>query len=321
MAGLEHQVHLLSAQVQRLAVEKSSLQNQNDLLSKVLAMKEGQMNVLRHEAKTKDDDSPSGEVGPCPPCSMRAVLGLATVESASTYTAEVVMKMSLDEVCQKYKEYVHNLSELLISVDKPGGNPDAEGEIHKIMAYQGELLAKLVVLKPEHGAMFVGRNFELGRTELPDETEALKSTEGLLRGLELTSSQRKRIVALYHQFQTNMQRIRKNRQHLNKSLQDHLSVAEGEYVPGIGMHKVAKTTVEMDEVMQELKNTVDLERHEYSNLCGAFFAMILSSLQAARTIVRSYPFYPDVMGLTILVVRTSKEEDLDSGSDCTGASS
>ena len=51
MVGLEHQVHLLSAQVQRLRFENSSLANQNELLSKVLVMKEGQVKVLRHESK------------------------------------------------------------------------------------------------------------------------------------------------------------------------------------------------------------------------------------------------------------------------------
>lgn len=51
MVGLEHQVHLLSAQVQRLQFENSSLANQNELLSKVLVMKEGQVKVLRHESK------------------------------------------------------------------------------------------------------------------------------------------------------------------------------------------------------------------------------------------------------------------------------
>lgn len=51
MVGLEHQVQLLNAQVQRLRFENTSLVSQNDLLSKVLVMKEGQVKLLRHESK------------------------------------------------------------------------------------------------------------------------------------------------------------------------------------------------------------------------------------------------------------------------------
>ena len=47
---------------------------------------------------------------------------------------------------------------------------------------QGELLSKLVVLKPDQGSMFVGRNFEFGRTELPTAVEAQKGTAGVLVG-------------------------------------------------------------------------------------------------------------------------------------------
>lgn len=45
---------------------------------------------------------------------------------------------------------------------------------------QAELLSKLVVLKPEHGAMFVGRNFEFGNVEPPTASEAQRGTEGVL---------------------------------------------------------------------------------------------------------------------------------------------
>ncbi|CAD7704352.1 unnamed protein product [Ostreobium quekettii] len=320
MAGLEHQVHILSAQLQRLRFENSSLLNQNDLLSKVLAMKEGQLSVLRHEAKAKGEDSTSTDVKPCPPCSMRSVLGQqGAIESASMYTAEVVMKMSIDDVCQKYKEYAQRLSELLLLVDKPGGSPEGSKEINQILADLSELLSKLVLLKPEYGAMFVGRNFEFGCTELPNETEAQKATEGLLRCLELKDEQQERVVALYRQFRTNMQRIRERRRHLNNQLQSQLLAMEGEYVPGLVMHRLAKASVQMEEVIQQLKSSVDSERFEYSNLCAAFFAVALTTLQAARIFVRSYPHYPDVMGLAMLVVQSVKE-DPGCESDATGAS-
>lgn len=65
---------------------------------------------------------------------MRGVLGAeGAKESASKYTSEVVMKMSLDDVCDKYKEYVRTLSKLLVLAETPGGYEEAEKEINKTM--------------------------------------------------------------------------------------------------------------------------------------------------------------------------------------------
>lgn len=321
MVGLEHQVNSLSAQVEKLRFQNTSLASQNDLLSKVLVMKEGQVKVLRHESKAKDKKGTADE-DPCPPCSMRGVLGAkGATECASKYTPEVVMNMTLDDICEKYKDYVHKLSALVLVADAPGGSKEAEEEINQNMLEVSELLSKVVVLKPDHGAMFVGRNFEFGRRELPTAAEAEKCMAGVLRSLELTDDQQKRIVALYRQLQSHLQRIKEKRNHLNNVLQSQLAVAGENYIPGIGMHRTAQATVQMDEVTQELKDTVEFERHEYANLVSAFFGLVLTPLQSARTIVHSYPYYPDVMGLAMLVMNSVKEEVECSESDFTGAGS
>lgn len=87
--------------------------------------------VLSVQAK---DGEPKTDEDPCLPCSMRGVLGAqGAVESASKYPPDVVMKMSLDEVCDRYKTYVHKLSQLVLLADAPGGSSEAVKEINQIM--------------------------------------------------------------------------------------------------------------------------------------------------------------------------------------------
>lgn len=309
MANLEVQVDDLYNEVDDLKTENSSLLNQNRLLSKVLQLKDQQMCVLQETVKVmerggsnrKDEPQLSAEVLDSLPSTEGMVIcrdsETAVSRLANILPASKFLNMTEAELKHLWKDYVHQLSALMIQAGDSKDQTTIEQEVPRVLEEMGELCCKTATICPKNMTKLLIGSFEVPEKEQTVEDPNLDNLwSEVLASLEVSDEQSTKMVELRSTFLSRMKTLWQQRSSLNKKFQEHIEVMEGKPLPGTQV--TCGVSAKISEIVEDLRDSLHREMQYHYDYINTFFCEVLDHKQVARAFVHSYPYYPDILAMS-----------------------
>jgi len=203
-----------------------------------------------------------------------------------------VKNMSPLSVVSFWKSVVSDLGNYLVTLDSlPEENTKKREELMSLICESldkaGQLCMQTAVLHPTNMQHLIASTLDDGRCGVAADDKGL--WKSVVASLQLNSEQENQIAALRDIFVGRMTRILENRQEILKSLR---SVSVPDRL--VALQSIISETLKVNESTTALKSNLQEEHLCGMEFIGTVFKTILSPLQKARTIVQSYPFYPDM---------------------------
>lgn len=313
MATLESQVEEMSSQMYRLVSENDSLRNRNSVLEKVLKLRDEQIAVLQEKVKLFERPpkvepsvttsvSTGGEAGST---LQEAQAPPAEVED-SQFSAEVVSKMSADDVIKLWKDYLKQLSSWVVRAETANPDPEVVRRVEEIITEAGTMCTKVAILNPMCIKKLVSCNLE----DASSASAAPDHWATVLGALAMTETQKKEALAARQVFLGKLKEVVEERQRINGQLQS--SVPEGPSVDpqGGGNNKTTAISLEAHDALSALKENLRREHNIHWEFNAGLFGKVMTKLQVAKAAVHSYPFYPDALGIAnIIAVQMGKVDE------------
>lgn len=298
LVGLEYSVQQLQEEARQLCLDNKSLCNRNQMLSAMVkSTDEVVMEVLKEAAQVSQQAKTVNGLDNNPVA--RAVVQEAL--SNQGFSTEAVMHMSPDDVVKQYKGRVQKLSELLLRLERTG-DEEAKQEINDRMKEMQEIIIKVMILDPDIMKKFMQRNLENPEDmDAPTESEIRQSTARLKDTLNLTRSQCGQLLGLYQQSQKTFASIVAKQSRLAAQLEE---LCPKQALPSTYCNDRLK---QVRRLTEEMKETADSKWQEWINFVIVFYKEIIDPVQCARLAVHSYPYAPDVLSLTLLVVEEEEK--------------
>eukprot|EP00803_Ostreobium_quekettii_P004860 evm.model.scf_1030EXC.2 EVM.evm.TU.scf_1030EXC.2 scf_1030EXC:10030-17223(+) len=304
MTNLEEQVEGLCAQLEELKTQNTSLANKNDLLTKVLQMKDEQMCVLQEGAKVFDNARSRAEPARLSSTSMTqtSVCTMAKQPKAlegNHFPTSKFYELTAEEVRETWKAYVNQLSMLLVNLGTDASQTDAEPRILQLVSEMGELCCKTATLCPVNMKKLLMGSFESPGTQPSlEDRELEKRWDEVLKTVSLTGKQEDMVLELRSAFLLRMKTLWQQRAILNRRFQECVGFIETRDLSGTqssGTQSTCSASLKVAEIVEELRDSLHRETQYHYDFISSFFQNVVDDMQAAHLCVQSYPYYPDIL--------------------------
>lgn len=311
MADMTEQLDEMTKELGKLRMENSALKNRNGALERVLALRDEHIRMLQDEQQVFDLGSTYlREQGalPAPEAQKFLTSGAATPELNATgqqlmsFDASVVKSMPFSTVVSQWKEFVRRLGNFLVEVE--GVSEDAQNDRYKTafanlcqtLDSAGEMCMQIAVLHPTNMQRLIAATLDEGRSGVSADDESRWAS--ITAALQLSDEQKGQIIALWHIFERRMNKVMVIRQGILEKLQ---SVTIPDRM--IALQSVISETLKVNEATAALKANLQEEHLCGMEFIGTVFKTIMLPMQKARLIVQSYPFYPDINRIAMILVK------------------
>lgn len=312
MKDMTSQLDEIDEELNRLKEENATLLNRNEILEKVLSLRDDHIRMLQDEQQLFDlgkqyhtaaallQDTSDERKADAMEETQQDAGPLQIVPPSAVKT------MSGSELLSYWKKLVRELGNLLVLYDSIPSSKRAEREevLKKIcvaLDKGGQLCMHSAILHPTNMQYLVASTLDGGRSGISAEDKSFWAS--VTESLMLQEDQEAHILALRDIFAARIKRIMESRHRILSQLR---SVAVPERL--IALQSVICETLKVNEGTQLLKANLQEEHLCSVEFIGTVFKTILSPLQKARAIVQSYPFYPDVYQIATAVANTQEKK-------------
>ena len=307
------------ADVERLRLENARLGLSNQVMEKVLDVRETTVSLLEQSREEIASDSALpgtySALKPTAPlpryledCSEQAgaesgcVQGTCPLESMSQSEIAVLQKKPPAEVKRFYEGLVFKLRDALQEVTdaRSAGRPleTAETAMKEVLWQAGCMCFETAVTHPQAMQKLLAASVEDG-TAAPDAADHARAWEEITRSLELTVDQRRRLQPIREVFVQRISRVKTRRAAALQGLQ-----GVGAPAPTDGSLRALQAAtaqwVRLNETSQDLAASQQEEHVACMELVAKAFGGVLTPLQKAKAIVAAYDAYkqfPDAFAI------------------------
>jgi len=282
--GLHKEISDLKTTVDNLQLENGSLQSQNGILQKVLAMRDEQIRVMQESSKILDTSPDADGEGLMVP---RTTLTLSELHKGTEMriTADMLKKMTPEEVIKIWQDYVTEISSVLVDANV---SSEAEARIEKLINEVCMLCMRFSVLNPVSCKIWTTRQYHLS------ETEELKRWQSVMTTLDMNKAQKQEIIALRKMLLQKLQQLVEERRQLNMTIQTTLPSST------VG-HRIDLEYLKANQAVVRLKEILRSEHNAMLDFVGTIVKKVLKPIQVARLMVQAYPSKPDVLAVASAV--------------------
>ena len=306
MEDMTQQLDDMNSELDNLRMENYSLKNRNNILEKVLSLRDEHIRVLQDEQHVFDlgnqylqqqvlgaspqpkllTNGTSAELAA--PGSLNLTLSLTDVNAVKSLPAEAIIN--------HWKDLVRELGNLLVDIE---GFPDAQHPRHitameslcRALDTTGEVCMLTGVLHPTNMQRLIAATLDDGRSGAKADDK--ERWAAVTRALQLNDDQKRQMVALRHIFVRRMAKVMEGRRVILGKLQS-MTIPDRM----VALQSVISETLKVNESTVALKSNLQEEHLCGMEFIGTLFKTIFTPLQKARAIVQSYPFYPDVFEIS-----------------------
>lgn len=314
MQDMNEQLKLISDELSRLNAENSNLMNRNNILEKVLCLRDDHIRFLQDEQRVFDLGNHYHKSAALlqEPVDINSLDSsdeeVATEEDLAAKLSDPAMLKSMTgaSVVAYWRKLVRELGVLLVNYDNmpandSEGRQDAIAKLSAALDQGGQVCMQTAVLHPTNLQFLIASTLDGGRSGVSADDKSFWTS--VVDSMQLDNEQECQIVALKDIFITRIEKIMAARQ---KSLEKLRSVAARDRLDAL--QSVISETLKVKDATQELKSNMQEEHLCAVEFLGTIFKTILTPLQKARCIVQSYPFYPDVYQIASIVAEVQKNK-------------
>lgn len=278
----------LSAKLEHMSIEKSAIENRNNILEKVLVMRDQEIGKYKAEDHSSHHQAEQQQS----PFTMQdgyrsnAYLTLSVRDNARI-TCEALKGMSPKQLTDLWKEYVNKLAVMLLEARGNDHSP-VQAQIDKLVNECSAICASLAMSNPSAIRTLHCSNFDgaLMVQQGPSSSKWLS----ISRSINLSAQQKKELLAGRHYYLSKMSEVLRHREGLLASL-------EGVHGTKTTQHALAVDYVTVAGVLEKLQANIQ-EDHQLT--CGFMYATwkrVMTLFQRGNVIVQSYPYFPDMLAV------------------------
>lgn len=279
-----------------LLQDKANLESRVNIFVRVLQMRDEQIEQIRSGQRilaTKDKD----EVAE----SFKDDLTLTVREGQPlVLTPSQVKNMTLEDMVSIWKEYVNELAQGLVDVDKNPQDVVAAEKIKRLCNESTILCMRVAISNPVITKSFVACQLEdncIVQNEEPPEMWL-----SVARSLLLSPEQRSELIQLRRLFISKLSSIIDQRKEI-------YTLLTGSVPSAIGARHTAIRYLQSHECVEKLKRNMREEHVLKLDWISTLFKHLLTPVQVARCIVQGWPYTPDTLAICSWVAA----EDGDAG--------
>lgn len=285
----EKKLSELSAKLEHISIEKSALENRNNILEKVLVMRDQEIckfkaedHSLHHQAEQQQQTPFTMQDG----YRSNAYLNISVRDNARI-TCEALKSMSSTELTKLWKEYVNKLAVMLLEA-RGNDHSAVQAQIDRLVNECSAICASLAMSNPSAIRTLHCSNFDgaLMVQQGPSSSKWLS----ISRSINLSTQQKKELLAGRHYYLSKMSEVLRQRESL-------LNTLEGVHGTKTTQHALALDYVTMAGVLDRLQANIQ-EDHQLT--CGFLYATwkrVMTLFQRGNVIVQSYPYFPDMLAV------------------------
>lgn len=279
-----------------LLQDKANLESRVNIFVRVLQMRDEQIEQIRSGQRilaTKDKD----EVAE----SFKDDLTLTVREGQPlVLTPSQVKNMTLDDMVSIWKEYVNELAQSLVDVDKNSQDVMAADKIKRLCNEATILCMRVAISNPVITKSFVACQLEDNCIVSGEEPPEMWL--GVARSLLLSPEQRSELIQLRRLFISKLSSIIDQRKEI-------YTLLTGSVPSAIGARHTAIRYLQSHECIEKLKRNMREEHVLKLDWISTLFKHLLTPVQVARCIVQGWPYTPDTLAICSWVAA----EDGDAG--------
>lgn len=291
MVGLESKVDTLAVQLSNLSTENESLRKLNNVLEKVLDLRDEHINGLQDAVKIFNAETE--------PTAEDKAVRQAIELGQDKYNAAAVSKMTAEDVidswCEKVKQISVNMTMLDAGPEK--ADPNCLSQIKALVSDCGALCTRVAMYAPTHIKRLLSTNLE---TKLPA-VYVEEHWQQVVRGLYLNERQRADIVDARQRFVAGMSAIFIERSKIRALLGN-------DQPPAMAHALITSASLAAHEALDRLKENLRAEHNLHMDFVVFMFKNTMNPLQLAKSFVISYPFFPDPMAIATIIAGGEKRD-------------
>lgn len=281
-------------ELSKLRLENGTLKHRNNILEKVLSLRDEHIRVLQDEQQVFDLGSHFTQSNSLRLTAVSAgsTMSPSGARAVSAADARAVRSLPAEGVISRWKETVRELGNVLVQVESCPDEQDtrhqqAMAELSKILDAASQLCMHTAVLHPTNMQRLIATTLDEGRSRV--DAEDRSRWEAIASALALSEEQVSQLQALRLIFLRRMAKVSQERSSIVSRL--HMVTIPDRMM---ALQSVIAETLKVNECTSRLKSNLQEEHLAGMEFLGTAFKTVLSPLQKARAIVQSYPFYPDI---------------------------
>lgn len=279
-----------------LLQDKANLESRVNIFVRVLQMRDEQIEQIRSGQRilaTKDKD----EVAE----SFKDDLTLTVRDGQPlVLTPSQVKNMTLNDMVNIWKEYVNELAQSLIDIDKNPQDVVAADKIKRLCNEATILCMRVAISNPVITKSFVACQLEENCIVTGEEPPEMWLN--VARSLLLSPEQRSELIQLRRLFISKLSSIIDQRKEI-------YTLLTGSVPSAIGARHTAIRYLQSHECIEKLKRNMREEHVLKLDWISTLFKHLLTPIQVARCIVQGWPYTPDTLAICSWVAA----EDGDAG--------
>eukprot|EP00879_Flechtneria_rotunda_P000924 GHRR01001053.1.p1 GENE.GHRR01001053.1~~GHRR01001053.1.p1 ORF type:complete len:872 (+),score=449.60 GHRR01001053.1:145-2616(+) len=215
------------------------------------------------------------------------------------YTAEVVARMSVEDVMAEYNHLVLKVRESLAAWEAPDGDPAALNIVEATMKQVGALSERVAMYKPRAIRHLLIHNCVTGETTQLEP----QHWRDVVSGIFLDARQVSELLAARDRFLADLHSLLQQRAKLASQLATSAQPQSSTHVDILSASLLALDSYE------ELKANVLAEHRAHMGFIVLMFKKVMSAMQVARAMCLSYPYYPDPLAITNVLQEQQQAAD------------
>ncbi|KAL3143404.1 hypothetical protein ABBQ38_002227 [Trebouxia sp. C0009 RCD-2024] len=267
-----------------LLQDKANLESRVNIFVRVLQMRDEQIEQIRSGQRIlapKDKDEAAE--------SFKDDLTLTVREAQPlVLTPSQVKNMTLDDMVSIWKEYVNELAQSLVDIDKSPQDVVAAEKIRRLCNEATILCMRVAISNPVVTKSFVACQLEDNCIVAGEEPPEMWLS--VARSLQLSVEQRSELVQLRRLFISKLSSIIDQRKEIYALLSSSVPSA-------IGSRHTAIRYLQSHECIEKLKRNMREEHVLKLDWISTLFKHLLSPTQVARCIVQGWPYTPDTLAI------------------------
>lgn len=303
---LETKVAELQQRIQNLTVENANLESRNNILEKLVAMRDDKINRMRCTQQSKG----SADQGFAADFEELLTLTVKGEGAELVLSSEDLKKMSHEELAALWNEYVIKLGHYLMQAG-PNNTGPAAAQVEALADEVCKLVMRVSLLNPCTakllGVTEVAKPGEPHVKRVPQSNLApginnYEMWPGIIRCMDLTKQQKSEMRQLRRLYMHKMTKIMEQRREISAVLM--ASIPAG----GEG-REIALEYLRAHDQIDKLKANLRDEHTLVLDFVATLLAHILSKHQVAKAIVNAYPWSPDCLSICTWVAAEAGESD------------
>ncbi|KAK9830010.1 hypothetical protein WJX72_009170 [[Myrmecia] bisecta] len=296
----------LAAELAKVKMERSMLESRNAILEKILELRGGSQDTLRHQGSRSDLAALAQADTSFPETADSSQLLTLTVRDGETLqlSTEQMRALPRKEVSRMWKEYVNKMAVCLVDGDGDGDTPNGR----RIR----ELLEELVSFSTCYASVnpkgwIALRCMRLEDTQMAGEQEpTCQMWSSIAKAMNLSPEQKQKMLQLRRFYLTRLAAILRQRQEVSMSL---LRTVPG-YAQRTARNTIATGHLKSLDAFEQLKSNLSQEQECIQQFAAAI-RTIITPYQVAIAIVQSYPWAPDSLAICNCVAKAESEPPLE----------